>query len=185
MMYDYSSYEYVHFKDFWEYNPGYVGLTIYADEDGDGFGNINNSNFTSDCDIPNGYVADSSDCNDADSSVYPGALEIANNNIDDNCDGYIDEFGTGVEDINSTFFFSISPNPSNAQATIQFILSQSCYVRISLLDLSGKEISRLINDEMKKGEHSVSLNTAQFSKGVYLVSMISEQGIVNQKLVIQ
>lgn len=63
-------------------------LTWYADVDGDGFGNP--SNTTQDCDAPSGYVADNTDCNDANIFVYPGAAEQCNS-IDDNCNGTIDE----------------------------------------------------------------------------------------------
>ncbi len=62
--------------------------TYYQDSDGDGFGNIAVN--TQACSQPTGYVSDNTDCNDADSSVNPGAVEVCND-IDDNCDGNIDE----------------------------------------------------------------------------------------------
>ncbi|MDZ4822845.1 MAG: putative metal-binding motif-containing protein [Flavobacteriales bacterium] len=36
-------------------------------------------------------VADFTDCDDTDEDVYPGATELLCNNVDDDCDGTIDE----------------------------------------------------------------------------------------------
>ena len=66
----------------------------YADVDGDGYGN-NNSTTTSCNGVPTGYTTQAGDCNDTSATAYPGATEICNNGIDDNCDGITDE-GTSV-----------------------------------------------------------------------------------------
>ncbi|MCY7410604.1 MAG: fibronectin type III domain-containing protein [Chitinophagales bacterium] len=79
------------YKEFWQYTPDCIGIIVYSDADSDGYGNINNSYFAGNCIIPSGYVSDSTDCNDADPSVHPGATEVCSNAIDDNCDGVIDE----------------------------------------------------------------------------------------------
>ena len=63
-------------------------ITYYRDQDGDGFGNsLVSLQATSQ---PNEYVLNSTDCNDADASIYPGAPEL-NDGIDNNCDGQTDE----------------------------------------------------------------------------------------------
>jgi len=56
--------------------------TWYADADGDSYGNV--SSTLSYCTQPYGYVANSTDCNDALAAVNPAATEICNS-IDDNC----------------------------------------------------------------------------------------------------
>jgi hypothetical protein len=73
-------------------DPDVAGAsTWYGDADGDSYGG---QQFTATaCDAPQGYVDNSDDCNDVDSSTYPGATEVCDE-ADNNCDGDIDE---GVE----------------------------------------------------------------------------------------
>ena len=63
-------------------------VKYYRDADKDGYGDINNS--VKACPVSQGYVRDSSDCDDNNASVHPAAEEIKNNGIDDNCDDIID-----------------------------------------------------------------------------------------------
>ena len=77
-------------------DDGLAFTTYFADADGDGFGG---STSISSCSQPAGYVINSNDCNDGNSSVNPAATEICNS-IDDNCNGQINE-GVG-----STVYFS-------------------------------------------------------------------------------
>ncbi len=62
-------------------------LTWYADGDGDSFGDAGSP--TQSCDLPPGFVADGTDCDDTAAAVYPGAPEYCNG-IDDDCDAVID-----------------------------------------------------------------------------------------------
>lgn len=63
--------------------------TYYADVDGDGYGN--RASTVHACSTPSGYVTDSTDCDDTNATVHPGAVEICGNGIDDNCNGLVDE----------------------------------------------------------------------------------------------
>ena len=63
-------------------------LTWYADSDSDGYGDASVSD--EECEQPSGYVADDTDCDDTDATVYPGARERLNS-VDDDCDGDTDE----------------------------------------------------------------------------------------------
>jgi hypothetical protein len=63
------------------------GNQYYADNDGDGYGD---GPPTTACEQPEGMVTDSSDCDDADDRVHPGAIERCND-ADDDCDGSVDE----------------------------------------------------------------------------------------------
>ncbi len=65
--------------------------TWYQDSDGDSFGNPNNS--IESCTQPTAYVLDNTDFDDANETAYVGAVEICDDNIDNNGDGNIDECG--------------------------------------------------------------------------------------------
>lgn len=60
----------------------------FADNDGDGFGDPATANIACGGDVT-GFVAATGDCDDADGTVFPGALETCNQ-VDDDCDGSID-----------------------------------------------------------------------------------------------
>ncbi len=57
----------------------------YADADGDGFGT--STDIVIACSAPPGYVDNNIDCDDGDHTVFPGAEEICEDGIDQDCDG--------------------------------------------------------------------------------------------------
>jgi len=78
-----------------------VKTTYYRDGDGDGYGNA--AITTQACSAPAGFVANSLDCDDNNTSVHPGATEILDG-IDNNCNGQIDEgfYTTTILPVSST-----------------------------------------------------------------------------------
>lgn len=70
---------------------GYLedSTVYYRDADGDGYGNPDNW-FVSCCGTPTSYVVNDSDCDDRTPLINPEAVEICDE-IDQNCDGEIDE----------------------------------------------------------------------------------------------
>jgi len=63
-------------------------IEFYADGDADGFGDSATSETA--CEASDGFVEDATDCDDTNADVHPDADETCNE-IDDNCDGTIDE----------------------------------------------------------------------------------------------
>ncbi len=82
--------------------PGAVNCTNwYQDNDGDGYGTGAPSTANCLCTNPGaGYSNNGGDCNDYNSSIHPGGVEICDN-IDNNCNGQTDESGSK----GCTFFY--------------------------------------------------------------------------------
>ena len=70
-----------------------VLLDFYIDADGDGYGDVNQ--IIQACSVPVGASDNGDDCNDGSALVRPGATEICNN-IDDDCNGDIDDNAIGT-----------------------------------------------------------------------------------------
>ncbi len=69
--------------------------TWYADDDGDGYGDSGTT--TLDCELPAGFVADASDCDDSRDDVSPGASEVCDSlDADEDCDGLTDDDDTST-----------------------------------------------------------------------------------------
>jgi hypothetical protein len=75
-------------------DPGCIPVTWYADTDGDTYGDAGNT--VDACVAPAGYVADSSDCDDADADKFPGNPEICDGK-DNDCDGVVDNGLTFID----------------------------------------------------------------------------------------
>jgi len=71
-------------------------LDWYEDGDGDGYGD--SASLWRSCRQPTGWVADSTDCDDSDASVSPGAAEICDPaDVDEDCDGLADDADSSVD----------------------------------------------------------------------------------------
>lgn len=105
-------------------DEGCSTYTWFADADGDTYGNPAISTTTPTPVAPSGYVGNNTDCNDNNTGVYPGAIEICNS-TDDDCDGtvddglafltyYTDSDGDGYGDASATGVSSCSPISGSA-----------------------------------------------------------------------
>ena len=78
-------------------------VVLYLDYDGDGFGTPHVAQSV--CEIPAGWVEDTSDCDDLDASVNPDGQEVCNGGTDDDCDGLADAADDSLDLSTGTVFF--------------------------------------------------------------------------------
>ena len=69
--------------------------TWFLDADGDGYGTTTTTTLA--CDLPSGYAASSTDCNDSDSTIHPDAVEVCDAaDADEDCNGLADDLDPSV-----------------------------------------------------------------------------------------
>ena len=82
-----------------------VTETFYADTDGDGFGDAEDS--TRACEAPSGYVADDGDCDDDSADIHPDAEEVCDDaDTDEDCDGDADDADSSVALSSASTFYA-------------------------------------------------------------------------------
>jgi len=110
-------------------------------------------------------------------SVWPG-------------DGYVwmleAETGTGIEDKDySPEGYALGqnyPNPFNPVTTIEYNIPKESIVQISVFNLLGEEVAKLVNEFKQAGRYSVSFNAADLPSGIYLYRIQADNYSQTKKL---
>jgi hypothetical protein len=74
---------------------------------------------------------------------------------------------------NKQFSLSSYPNPFNPVTNISFSIPSEGMVTLKIFDISGREISTLVNEHKAPGSYNVTFNGAGFSSGVYFCRLQS------------
>ena len=92
---------------------------------------------------------------------------------------------TQAEVANSVKLKGAFPNPFNPVTNIQFdVMSTSANVEINILDIQGRLVDRLVNNEYSNGTHDVAFSAELLSSGIYFVQLISDKNISYTKIVL-
>lgn len=64
----------------------------------------------------------------------------------------------------------VYPNPVNGMLNIPFNLENTGHVNVSLMNMNGQVVAKLIDQQMPAGNNHVIVNLPQLAKGVYMLS---------------
>ncbi|MCO5230354.1 MAG: MopE-related protein [Chitinophagales bacterium] len=149
----------------------------YKDNDSDLFGDINQ--FVYSCEQPSGYVANSLDCDDTNPAIYPGAEEIPNDGIDQDCDG--NDLVSTILPNEKEIKLKIFPNPSSGQFNIQLQDLPKDNYQIIITDINGKIIYNQSMDYTTiYNEKLININVA----GIYFVKISGKIQNYSDKIII-
>ncbi len=167
-----------------------AGAIWYADADGDTYGNASAS--IQSCTQPSAYVANSGDCDDSNSAIYPNATEI-NNGLDDDCDGMIDDstnvstveqiFGNAGSRKSGKIQFALLPNPADDVLNIVFAGEELVVGSVDIFNSIGQRI--LTQDIQLEPGKEGAFQIGHFPQGNYfLVFRRADGASVGERFII-
>ena len=145
--------------------------TYYEDQDGDGYGDPNSTvEATS---LPGGYVTDNTDCDDTPGSgfgINPGATEIPDNAIDENCDGDI-EYSLSNDEL-SIDATEIYPNPFTNNFEVRLPYQSNGSFKVTVFDVNGRV---LLNTQKSSIQNKILVNELyKLASGNYFIKITDE-----------
>lgn len=76
------------------------------------------------------------------------------------------------------------PNPFNPTTAIEFEIPKSTFTKLMVYDVMGREVTVLVNEELKAGVYKVDFNGNNYSSGVYLYRLETDQFTETRKMII-
>jgi hypothetical protein len=68
------------------------------------------------------------------------------------------------------------PNPFNPSTIIRYDVADAGRIRLSIVDLAGREIAVLSDGHHDVGTHTITFDASRFASGVYVCRLQSESG---------
>jgi Carboxypeptidase regulatory-like domain/Putative metal-binding motif/Bacterial Ig domain len=147
--------------------------TYYVDRDGDGFGSPNIGIHATE--QPEGFVTDNTDCDDSRADIHPGADEICDDGVDNNCDGLIDEdpvppevqlnFPQSNTALQDGVIFTVEASDNCGIANVYFYLREPG--ETNGISIGYEDLAATLNESTGAWEYG--FDTTQLQDGYYVV----------------
>jgi hypothetical protein len=76
------------------------------------------------------------------------------------------------------------PNPFNPNTVITFQLSVSSFTKLFVCDILGREVTVLVNEQLKPGTYKVSWNASKNPSGIYYYKLIAGDFSESKRMII-
>jgi hypothetical protein len=76
------------------------------------------------------------------------------------------------------------PNPFNPSTKINFALPKDAFAKIIIYDVLGREVTKLVNENLKRGTYEADWDAANFSSGIYFYRLESDGYAETKKMIL-
>ena len=76
------------------------------------------------------------------------------------------------------------PNPFNPVTNIEFSIPSKGNVKLTVFDITGKEVGLLINDVLSPGTYKFDFNANHLSSGTYFYRLVAGDYVETKKMVL-
>jgi hypothetical protein len=95
----------------------------------------------------------------------------------------------GISNISSSVpsqfkLFQNYPNPFNPSTKIRFALPGNAFVSLVLYDILGREVEKLVNEQLGAGTYEAEWNAVKFTSGIYFYKLETEEFVDTKKMIL-
>jgi len=76
------------------------------------------------------------------------------------------------------------PNPFNASTSIAYTIEKASLVKLTVFDLVGKEVAKLVNEVKNPGDYKVTFDGSNLSTGIYFYRLETGSNVATQKMML-
>jgi photosystem II stability/assembly factor-like uncharacterized protein len=76
------------------------------------------------------------------------------------------------------------PNPFNPTTKIKFDLPKSSFTKLVVYDLLGREVTTLVDEELKPGTYEAEWNASDISSGIYFYKLITDEFVEAKRMIL-
>ncbi|NVK63006.1 MAG: DUF1501 domain-containing protein [Flavobacteriales bacterium] len=77
------------------------------------------------------------------------------------------------------------PNPSSSITTIEYYQQKAGHVEINIMDLTGRSLAKVVDENTNQGKHSIDFDFSKFIDGTYIVHLTTNGASITKKVILQ
>lgn len=96
--------------------------------------------------------------------AYPSTFNIVN--------PIITGTGNNTSELPKEFkLYDNYPNPFNPTTSIKYDIANNAFVKLTVYDITGKEVETLVNENLQAGRYEASFNGGNYASGIYFAKI--------------